>query len=168
MVEGHEGLSGVVSSLQRSDGGVPKRGVERAMVSAGGMEGDRQANRRYHGGPDRALCLYSRERLDALAAEGHPVSAGSLGENVTIAGLDWRLVRPGTRLVIGGVEAEVTAYAPPCKQIAPAFRDREFSRVGQGANPGWSRVYVRILRGGEIVVGDRVALWQSDDEPVHQ
>jgi MOSC domain-containing protein YiiM len=79
-----------------------------------------------------------------------------LGENVTIAGLDWALVRPGVRLRIGGVNAEVTGYASPCAQIAGAFRDGVFTRVGQKVNPGWSRVYVRILREGTIAVGDAV------------
>src|SRR3954471_16640534 len=95
---------GRVTGLQRSAGGVPKLPVERAMVRAGGMEGDKQANRRFHGGPDRALCLYAQERLDALAAAGHPVERGTLGENVTIAGLVWDEVRPGTRLRLGAVE----------------------------------------------------------------
>lgn len=158
--------SGVVRSLQRGGGGVPKGRVERARVRSGGMEGDRQANRRFHGGPDRALCLYSRERLDALAAEGHPVDAGSLGENVTIADLDWALMRPGVRLRIGEVEAEVTSYAAPCRQIAAAFRDAEFTRVGQKANPGWSRVYVRILREGEIAVGDEVTVMAGVAPPI--
>ena len=95
---------GRVTGLQRSAGGVPKLPVERAMVSVGGMEGDRQANRKYHGGPDRALCLYSQELLDALAAEGHPLERGTLGENVTVAGLRWEQVRPGVRLRLGEVE----------------------------------------------------------------
>src|SRR6266536_183252 len=100
--------AGRVVGLQRSPGGVPKRAVDRATVTESGMEGDRQRNRRIHGGPARALCVYSQERIDALVAEGHSVAPGVLGENVTIAGLAWSDVRPGTRLQIGAVEAEVT------------------------------------------------------------
>ena len=149
---------GRITGLQRSAGGVPKLPVERARVLAGGMEGDRQTDRRYHGGPDRALCLYSQERLDVLSAEGHPVGRGSLGENVTIAGLPWELVQPGSRLRLGAVEVEVTAYAPPCKTIGHAFVERKFTRVSQVVNPGWSRVYVRILGDGELEVGNVVTL----------
>ncbi|NUP69802.1 MAG: MOSC domain-containing protein [Gemmatimonadaceae bacterium] len=149
---------GRVTGLQRSAGGVPKLPVERAMVGAGGMEGDRQANRRFHGGPDRALCLYAQERLDALAAAGHPVERGTLGENVTIAGVPWEEVRPGARLRLGGVEVEVTGYAAPCRKISFGFADGGSSRVGQRSNPGWSRVYVRILSAGELTVGDPVTL----------
>jgi MOSC domain-containing protein YiiM len=151
-------IEGWVTGLQRSSGGVPKSSVERAEVRVGGMEGDRQANRKYHGGPERALCLYSQERLDALADEGHPLTRGTLGENVTIAGLPWERVQPGTRLRLGAVEVEVTDFASPCRKIASGFADGVFSRIGEKLNPGWSRVYVRILAEGEVAVGDPVTL----------
>lgn len=151
-------IEGRVTGIQRSSGGVPKHPVMDATVRADGMEGDRQANRKHHGGPERALCLYSQERLDALAEEGHPVERGTLGENVTIAGLPWERVQPGTRLTIGSVEAEVTGYAAPCRNIAPGFADGVFTRIGERVNPGWSRVYVRILGEGRVAVGDLVML----------
>lgn len=146
--------SGRVVSLHRSNGGVPKLPAERVFVSLSGMEGDRQRNRRFHGGPNRALCLYSAERLAALAAEGHPAWPGSMGENVLVTGLPWERVVPGVVLRLGGVEAEVTGYAAPCESIAGSFCDGGFKRVGQKVHPGWSRVYVRILREGEIAQGD--------------
>jgi MOSC domain-containing protein YiiM len=151
-------IEGRVTGLQRSSGGVPKLPVARATVRAGGMVGDRQANRKYHGGPDRALCLYSQERLDALAGEGHPMERGTLGENVTIVGLLWERMQPGVRLRLGEVEVEVTAFAAPCRKIAPGFADGVFTRVGERVNPGWSRVYVRVLGEGDIAVGDPVLL----------
>ena len=168
MTEASRRGDGVVASLQRSDGGVPKQAVDRARVGTLGMEGDRQANRKYHGGPDRALCLYSRERLDALVAEGHPIVAGSLGENVTVSGLDWGIVGPGTTLMLGEVEVEVTAFTVPCRQIARAFRDAEITRVSQQLHPGWSRVYVRVLREGMIVTGDPVAIGIVGAAEIHQ
>jgi MOSC domain-containing protein YiiM len=149
---------GRVTGLHRSAGGVPKLPVDRVMVRAAGMEGDKQRNRRFHGGPDRALCLYSQERLDALATEGHPVSPGALGENVTIFGLPWDDVRPGARLRIGAVQAQVTGFASPCRNITGGFLNGAITRVGQKVNPGWSRVYVRVLSKGLIAVGDPVTL----------
>ena len=62
-----------------------------------GLEGDRHRNRKLHGGPDRALCLFSLERIEALQAEGHPIEPGTLGENLTLA--DWTgRGPPGRRL----------------------------------------------------------------------
>lgn len=149
---------GKVVGLQRSAGGVPKLPVDEALVIRTGMEGDGQRNRRFHGGPMRALCLYSQERLDVLAAEGHPITRGSTGENVTIAGLIWSEVVPGVRLQLGEVEVEVTSFTAPCRNIAHAFIGGEFTRIGQKVNPGWSRVYAKILREGRIGIGDPVVL----------
>jgi MOSC domain-containing protein YiiM len=155
-------LPGRITGLQRSNGGVPKLPVESAAVSQSGMEGDRQRNRRFHGGPDRALCLYSQELIDALEAEGHPIVRGAVGENVTIAGLPWGRVRPGATLTIGEVEVEVTSYTAPCENIEGAFMDGRFVRISQRVHPGWSRVYVRIRRGGTLRVGDEVRLAAPD------
>ena len=149
---------GRVAGLQRSGGGVPKLPIERTAVHLTGMEGDWQRNRKFHGGPDRALCLYSLELLDALVREGHPAGAGKMGENVTISGIDWRLMQPGRRVRIGRVLAELTAFAAPCRNIAGAFRQHDFTRVSEKLHPGWSRVYARVVRDGEIAVGDVVEL----------
>src|SRR5687767_2906146 len=53
--------AGRVVSIHRSDGGVPKLAIPAARITAAGIEGDRQRNLKHHGGPDRALCLYSLE-----------------------------------------------------------------------------------------------------------
>jgi len=154
-------FEGRITGLQRSDGGVPKLAVESAVVTERGLEGDRQRNRRFHGGPERALCLYSQERIDALVAEGHPIVRGAVGENVTIAGLPWERVRPGTWLTLGDVEVEVTSYTSPCANIEDAFLDGRIARISQKVHPGWSRVYVRVRRGGSLRVGDPVRLVTS-------
>jgi len=79
---------GVLVSINASGGGVPKLPRHRAAVTAAGVEGDRQRDLRYHGGVDRAVCLYSFDHIRALQEEGHPVSIGLLGENLTVMGLD--------------------------------------------------------------------------------
>ena len=145
-----------VVSLNRSNGGVPKLATPSAFVSVNGMEGDSQRDRRFHGGPDRALCLYSMELIDALRAEGHPIAPGTVGENVTIAGLDWRDVVPGVRLALGPVEIEITGYSSPCQSIAPSFSDQRSTRISQKVHPGRSRVYARVLTEGALTVGDAV------------
>ena len=161
--EGRTGRVGRVAGLQRSAGGVPKLPVERVAVRVTGLEGDVQRNRKHHGGPDRALCIYSLDLIQALVAEGHPIHPGATGENVTVSGIDWRAVQPGVRLRIGAVEAEVTAFAVPCRTIRTAFLDEEMTRIGEKAHPGWSRVYARVLVEGEIGVGDQVEL-RSDQQ----
>lgn len=156
---------GRVASINVSDGGVPKRPVPEAAVSRAGVAGDRQRDLRYHGGPDRAVSLLGAEVIEALAAEGHPIAAGTTGENLTIAGLRWSDVRPGVALQVGAVRLLVTSYAAPCRTIAASFAGRTFGRVSQKTHPGWSRVYARVLEPGLVRVGDPVRLELSPAAP---
>jgi MOSC domain-containing protein YiiM len=125
----------------------------------GGVAGDLQRDREHHGGPDRALCLFSMELIRALQAEGHPIAPGHIGENLTVEGLDWDAVAPGSRLLLGeDVLVEVTRYTSPCVNIRAAFTGGDYARVSQKRNPGASRVYARVLRTGAIRRGDPVRL----------
>jgi MOSC domain-containing protein YiiM len=149
-------MEGRVHSINRSAGGVPKLPVESAWLDIEGVEGDGHDDTRFHGGPDRAVCLYSLELIEALAREGHPVGVGTLGENLTIAGVEWSSVTPGALLQIGGVELEVASFTSPCKTIRRSFAGERFRRVSQKVHPGWSRVYARVLEPGIVTIGDAV------------
>src|SRR5687768_6068187 len=108
---------GTVAFINRSNGGVPKLHVETARVTVNGIETDRQRNRRFHGGPERALCLYSLELIAVLQREGHPIFPGSIGENLTLSGLPWESMVPGVTLEAGSVRAMITSFT---KQIGRA------------------------------------------------
>jgi MOSC domain-containing protein YiiM len=149
---------GLLVSINRSDGGVPKLPVDEAEVTAAGVEGDRQRDTHFHGGPDRAVSVFSLEHIRALQGEGHPIDVGTTGENLTVSGLDWDQVMPGASLRVGDVVLEVTNYAHPCANIAGSFADRSFVRMSQKKHPGWSRVYARVLRPGRLRVGETVEI----------
>jgi MOSC domain-containing protein YiiM len=150
-------MTGRIVRINVSAGGVPKRPVWTARVTLAGLEGDGHRNRKLHGGPDRALCLFSLEQIEALRAEGHPVEPGALGENLTVTGLDWPRVRPGDLLRLGEtVLIQITRFTSPCETVRAAFLDGTYSRVSETRHPGWSRVYARVLVPGEIAAGDRV------------
>lgn len=146
-----------IHQINLSDGGVPKLPVREAQVTPLGLAGDRQANTKHHGGPKRALCLYALEHITALQGEGHPISPGSAGENLTLAGLDWAQVIPGTRLLLGDeVVVEITRYTLPCAKVAESFIGGETDRIAQEQHPGWSRVYAKVLVPGSLQKGDNV------------
>ena len=150
---------GRITSLTRSDGGVPKLPVSSSHITAAGLAGDRQHNLKFHGGPDRAVCLLAQEIIDELAAQGHPIRPGSTGENITIAGLTWSTITPGTRLTIAGsVVLEITSYTAPCSKIAKSFIAGVFNALDQQINPGRSRLYARVLKPGTITVGESVGV----------
>lgn len=149
---------GRVAQLNVSDGGVPKRPVEVADVGDRGVVGDRQATRKHHGRPLQALCLWSAEVIDALRAEGHPIGPGSAGENITVSGIDWATIRPGTQLLVGDVVIEISAWAVPCKKNARWFLGGDFGRMSHDRHPGWSRAYAWVREPGTVRQGDAVVV----------
>lgn len=153
----------VVQINVNPQGGVPKYPVPGAEVTINGVVGDKQRDRRYHGGPTRAVSLYALERIQALQAEGHAIAPGTTGENLTISGLDWETIQVGDCLRIGDrVRIEITGYAAPCSNIAASFQAGQFKRISQKAHPGWSRLYARVLVEGIVRAGDSVA-WDLGD-----
>jgi MOSC domain-containing protein YiiM len=152
-------MNGRVFQLNTSPGGVPKLAVQAVAVGTNGLEGDGVNHPKIHGGPERAVCLWSLERILALQAEGHPIFPGAVGENVTLAGVDWEALAPGDVLEFGrgeGVRLEIASYTNPCRTIAAYFTDAHFKRISQDRHPGWSRLYARVLRPGMLTVGDPV------------
>jgi MOSC domain-containing protein YiiM len=145
---------GKVTHLAVSGGGVPKLAVDHFEVGWSGAEGDVQGDRRHHGRPFQALCLWSSDVISTLLSEGHPIEPGLAGENVTVAGVDWASLRPGTIVRIGTARAEVSSHATPCAKNAGWFGDRQFRRIDHDEHPGWSRLYATVLDPGAVAVGD--------------
>src|ERR1700730_14486888 len=112
-----------VFRINVSGGGVPKLPVDEAVVGELGVVGDDHHDKENHGGPLKALCLYSMEALQRLEAEGPHVGPGGVGGNIPLQGLDVADLHPGDQLQLGGVEIQITAYASPCKTIAGNFVD---------------------------------------------
>lgn len=156
---------GRIVQISISPGGVPKLPVPEARVTDLGLEGDLHREPELHGGPERALCIFPIEQIRVLRAEGHSVFPGAMGENLTVEGLDWTRVTPGSRLELGAsVLIEVTRYTAPCSNIKPYFAEGDFSRVSQKRHPGGSRVYARVLSEGMIRQGDTVRLVHQEPE----
>ena len=150
-------VAGRVHSLNVSGGGVPKRPVSEAYVTKNGLRGDVQGDLRYHGGPERAVSLFSFEVIERLRVEGHAIAPGTAGENVTLSGLVWALVAPGARLEFeGGVVLEVASYCVPCGKIRASFAAGKIHRINQEDHPGESRVYARVVVEGAVREGEPV------------
>lgn len=151
-----ESQRGSVAQISRSGGGVPKLAVESAAIGRRGVDGDVQTARVHHGRPWQALCLWSAEVIDALAADGHPIVPGAAGENITISGIDWASLRAGTIIDIGDVRCQLSAPAVPCSKNAQWFIDGEISLMDHALHPGQSRWYASVLCPGSITTGDPV------------
>jgi NAD(P)H dehydrogenase (quinone) len=147
---------GKVHAINVSGGGVPKQSVPSALIRLTGVEGDRQSDLTHHSGADRAVTLFSLDLIRALQREGHPIVPGSIGENLTIDGVDWASLAPGVLVRVGQATLELTKPASPCQKIGPSFVDSAFVRVSEKVHPGWSRWCARVVGEGVVAVGDVV------------
>ena len=164
-------MTGVLKQINTSPGGLPKRGVpEPIMLTSAGVAGDWQRNRKYHGGPDKAVLMISAEVLDDLSIKGFSVYPGALGENLTVSGLDPANWRFGQRYRIGeDAVVELTTLRTPCDNLKPygtgihaELYDAK-CKAGNPNTPRWARggFYARVVHGGLLVPGAEVVL-QSD------
>ena len=146
-----------VVSVNVSPGGVPKVPIDRAYVGRLGLESDRHTGDHVHGGPHRAVCLLALEAIERVRADGNPIAPGAIGENLTTEGVELATLPVGTRLAIGpDLVLEIAAPAMPCDTIKGAFRDGRSGRVSILRHPLDSRMYARVLRGGEVAPGDTI------------
>lgn len=132
-------------------------------VSELGLLGDSIINKKFHGGLDQAIYIYSatdyawwEEQLD------RELDPGTFGENLTITDFHDSELRVGDRLTLGGqVILELTAPRVPCSQFTAKMGDGSFGKKFVAAcKPG---VYARVIQTGEIEVGSEIE-WQATDK----
>ena len=155
----------VVNSLQPDDGtigitAIDKRPVAGAVkVNSYGLYADVQADRKNHGGLDKALYAYAQEDADFWQAQlGRTLEPGWFGENLRVSGIDVNASRVGERWRIGGtVEVEVTMPRSPCATFA--------RWVGGADERGWVKrfgaegrlgAYLRVVNTGTVSAGDSI------------
>ncbi|MBI2076956.1 MAG: MOSC domain-containing protein [Euryarchaeota archaeon] len=159
-------MAGRIVQINRSGGGVPKRPLPVARITPSGVEGDWQSDRRYHGGPLQAFCLFAKEQLGTLAAEGYPLGPGSLGENLTTEGVSYRAVRIGDVYRAGDdVVFQVTKPRVPCTTVQ-VYGESIIKRLwGPGVPWGESGFYARVVTGGTVSAGDALTLERGGPLP---
>jgi MOSC domain-containing protein YiiM len=122
------------------------------------LEGNEQADLRFHGGVDKALLAYSadhyplwQEELGLSEMEG-----GGFGENLTITGQTEETVCLGDRYSINNVILEISQPRQPCWKLARRWRVVNLpKRVIQTGRSGW---YFRVIQIGAITAGQEVTL----------
>jgi MOSC domain-containing protein YiiM len=139
--------------LMSSIGKVPVEG--RVRVEGINVAGDEQADRRVHGGPDKAVYAYASEDAAWWAAElDRELPPGMFGENLTTEGIDVSGAVVGERWRVGTVELEVCQPRLPCAKLGVRFGDPLMvRRFGEAARPG---AYLRIATEGELGAGDEI------------
>ncbi|SCX49152.1 MOSC domain-containing protein YiiM [Klenkia marina] len=146
--------------------GIRKRPVAgRVAVLDETLDGDRQVNRRHHGGEGQAVYAYAAEDAAWWAAElGRDLPAGSFGENLRTTGLDLTGAVLGSRWAIGSARFEVTAPRIPCANFARFWDVPDL--VKRFTAHGASGAYLRVLQTGDVGAGDAVEVVHVPDHGV--
>ena len=151
-------MTGRITGLHISDGGVPKLPVQSLEIVSTNCIGDKQNDLKHHGGLDKAVCLFQQEIIDQLNSEGHPINAGSTGENILINGIPIGNIYPGVIIKFPSVELIITQDAPPCKTIKDSFKDGYFNAISHKKKPHYTRWYARVIKEGVVSVDDSVSV----------
>lgn len=117
------------------------------------LEGDGQADRKHHGGPDKAVCVYPAAHYPFWRRELGlaDLPAGAFGENFTVRGLTEESVCVGDVYAVGSAVVQVSQPRQPCWKLARRWRvDDLAARVQRTGYTGW---YFRVLREGEVAAG---------------
>lgn len=137
--------------------GIYKEDAPSAFLSANGLEGDEQGDRKNHGGPEKALHHYAsdhyswlRTNLPSPAAER--CLPGAFGENLVSEGVTERDICVGDVFQLGGAVIEVSQPRQPCWRLNQYFGIPDMShRLQSSLRTGW---YYRVLQPGQITVND--------------
>jgi len=139
-----------------SNGGMPKTALaEGARVTKDGVEGDWQNDRRYHGGPDRAICIFSEELYAWLREQGIDLANGSVGENFTTRGIDLDSLAAGDCLRVGDCLVEITNVRIPCRNLNQW--DPLLLKTIQGRS-GW---VAKVVEEGFVRAGDDIQVMRK-------
>lgn len=122
------------------------------------LMGDGQADLVNHGGPDKAICVYSadhyaywRDRLENPA-----LPTGAFGENFTLEAVSESEICIGDIWKVGTVTVQVSQPRQPCWKLARRWRVKTLAlEVQQTGYTGW---YFRVLQEGVVAPGSTLSL----------
>ena len=145
-----------VSAIRKSpvEGRIAARGVN--------LDGDDQADRRVHGGPDQAVYAYATEDYRWWQRQlDRRLEPGLFGENLTTERIDVTGALVGERWKIGSTVLAVTGPRVPCSKLAARMEDSSFPRrFAKALRPG---TYLRIVSEGELGAGDEIRIVERPD-----
>jgi len=149
---GHPAKSAIWKSP--ASGRIAARGVN--------LEGDEQADRKAHGGFDKAVYAYAIEDASWWEQQlARSLQHGEFGENLTTQGIDVNDALVGERWKIGSTVLEVSEPRVPCWRLGVRMNDQMFvRRFTEALRPG---AYLRILVEGHLSAGDEIRVIDKPD-----
>lgn len=145
---------------KNQDTGIFKLPVDSAYVGKQGLLGDVQADRRFHGGAEKALHQFAQSSYDKIVDSYPELSGiavkGSIGENFSCADMTDENVFIGDIYQFGTAIIQVAQPRNPCWKINYRYNVELLSNyIAEHAISGW---YYRVLQEGQVRVGDTMLL----------
>jgi MOSC domain-containing protein YiiM len=146
--------------------GIFKQPVEgRVLLADNHVQGDLQADRKYHGGPLKAVYSYTVEDYAWWEKElGMSLPPATFGENLTLEGISTADALVGERWAVGGAVLAVTQPRTPCWKLAAKMQEPGFVRRFKQA--GRNGAYLAIVQEGEVGAGDSVDVIHRPSHPI--
>lgn len=133
-------------------------------VSETGLSSDRQADKRYHGGPERALHYYPQEHYQAWLQQypAHPkMQISGFGENISGRGFTEQNLAIGDILQLGEAKVQVSQPRSPCFKLNHRFEISSLAlQMQMTGRCGW---FFRVLEPGWVEPNDSLTLIQRSD-----
>lgn len=153
---------------KREATGIYKQAVEQVSVNELGLVDDIQVDKRFHGGPEKALHQFSLvsyqkiiQRYPLLHKQAKP---GSIGENLSATHMHEHSVCIGDIYQVGSTILQVSSPRIPCWKIDAKFKQPNLSQfISQHRLSGW---YYRVLQNGNLHKGDKIVLQQRPNPNV--
>jgi MOSC domain-containing protein YiiM len=139
--------------------------IGRVAVRGVNVDGDDQADRSVHGGPDKAVYAYAEEEVREWEGElGRDLGEAAFGQNLTTRGLSVSTAVIGERWRIGSAVLEVAQPRQPCFKLGIRIGEPGFvKRFARASRPG---AYLRIVEAGDIGAGDPIEIISRPDHGV--
>ncbi|WP_409347004.1 MOSC domain-containing protein [Paenibacillus sp. MBLB4367] len=146
--------------------GINKSPVEtRLFLSAINFEGDGQADLKFHGGVDKAVCVYCYEHYPYWQQElERPLSFGAFGENVTVTGMLEPDVHIGDTFQLGDAVVQISQPRQPCYKLSVKYGKPDMPLKVQ--NAGYTGYYFRVLQEGFVSKDSRLVRIERDPNGV--
>lgn len=145
--------------------GICKETVEEAFLSKEGFHGDGVADLRFHGGPDRAVCVYPYEHYTQWKEEfGGILPPSAFGENLTVSNMLEAEVHIGDIYRIGDAVIQVTQSRIPCSTITK--RTNLPLLLKRMVETGYTGYLCRVLEEGIVKQDSEITLLERDTDQV--
>lgn len=145
--------------------GIGKSTVQAFEVERTGIIGDEVANHKFHGGPDRVVCLYPFEHYAYWEEEFQKkLILPAFGENLTATGMTEEQVCIGDIYKIGDTILQITQGRVPCVTISNYNEEKQFLKKVIETN--LTGYFFRVLEEGTIMFDSEITLLEKHSKEI--